>query len=81
MNIFLGSKPNKQHIKALHDLKLQGTESPLVAMMIEALTQARDALMVADDPVRIHRLQGQANALQDFLEAVEKSSEVLERLR
>jgi len=38
-------------------------------------------LMQAEEPHRLYRLQGQAQALSDFLEAVEKSSEVFDRIK
>ncbi len=45
------------------------------------LEETRNSLMVAEEPHRVYRLQGQAQVLTDFLEAVEKSSEVLDRIK
>lgn len=78
MNIFIGHKPNRQHIQALHNCKL-GNEK-LVELMKTVLEDTKQGLMVAEDSTRLYRLQGQAKAIQEFLDAIEKSSEVLERL-
>ena len=80
MKIFVGQKPDRQHMQALVRCKLQENE-PLLALFRMKLEETKNSLMVAEEPHRIHRLQGQAQALSDFLEAVEKSSEILERVK
>jgi hypothetical protein len=52
-----------------------------LALFRMKLEETKNSLMVAEEPHRIHRLQGQAQALSDFLEAVEKSSEVFDRIK
>ena len=53
----------------------------LLSLFKLKLEETKSALIEAEDPVRIHRLQGRAEILRDFLEAVEQSSSVLERLK
>lgn len=77
MNIFLGNKLSHQHIQSLRDCKLR--EDKLVDLFQTCLEEVKSQLVKAEDVVRIHRLQGQASILEDFLEAIEKSQEVLER--
>ena len=66
-------------MQALMRCKLPENEA-LISLFQERLAEVKSALVVADDPVRIHRLQGRAEVLIDFLEAVEKSPEVLDRI-
>jgi hypothetical protein len=80
MKIFVGQKPDRQHMQALIRCKLQENE-PLLALFKLKLEETKNSLMVAEEPHRIHRLQGQAQVLTDFLEAVEKSSEVFDRIK
>lgn len=80
MKIFVGQKPDRQQIQALMRCKLPDSES-LLSLFRVRLEETKTALIAADDPVRIHRLQGRAEALADFLEAVEKSSEVFDRIK
>jgi hypothetical protein len=80
MKIFVGQKPDRQHMQALIRCKLQENE-PLLALFKQKLEETKISLMAAEEPHRIHRLQGQAQALSDFLEAVEKSSEVFDRIK
>jgi hypothetical protein len=80
MKIFVGQKPDRQHMQALIRCKLQENE-PLLALFRVKLEEIKASLVVAEDHVRIYRLQGQAQALSDFLEAVEKSSEVFDRIK
>ena len=78
MNLFLSSRPDRQHITAL--LKCPGSED-LLAVFRAKLDETKAALVVADDMVKLHRLQGRAEALQDFLEAVKEAPSILEPLR
>jgi hypothetical protein len=80
MKIFIGNKPDRQHMQALIRCKLQENE-PLLMLFKTKLEETRNSLMVAEEPHRVYRLQGQAQVLTDFLEAVEKSSEVLDRIK
>jgi hypothetical protein len=79
MKIFVSNKPDRQHMQALVRCK-QPENEQLLSLFRARLEEAKAALVIADDPVRIHRLQGRAETLLDFLEAVEKSSEILERV-
>lgn len=53
----------------------------LISLFNTKLEETKASLISADDMVRLHRLQGRAEALVDFLEAVEQSPSVLERLK
>ena len=80
MKIFVGQKPDRQHMQALIRCKLQENE-PLLALFKAKLEEIKLSLVVVEEQHRLYRLQGQAQALSDFLEAVEKSSEVFERIK
>jgi hypothetical protein len=79
MKIFVGQKPDRKQMQALTRCKLPDNEA-LLDLFKTRLDEVKTALIQAEDPVRIHRLQGRAEVLSDFLEAVEKSNEVLARL-
>jgi hypothetical protein len=79
MSIFLGPKPDRQHMQALNRCKLENPA--LLDLIRQRLEDTKRSLILADDTVRIHRLQGRAEVLMDFLEAVEKSPEILERAK
>lgn len=78
MNIFIGHKPNRHHLQALSECRTG--HSHLQALFTSTLEETKKALVRADEPVNIHRLQGTAKALQDFLDAVETSPEILARV-
>ena len=80
MKIFVGQKPDRQQIQALMRCKQPDSEA-LLALFAAKLEETKTSLIAADDPVRIHRLQGRAEVLSDFLEAVEKSQEVFDRIK
>ena len=80
MKIFVGQKPDKQHMLALYRCKLPENET-LLALFRKRLEETKNSVIYAEDPARIHRLQGRAEVMADFLEAIEESSEVLERLK
>ena len=80
MKIFIGQKPDRQHMQALIRCKLQENE-PLLALFKTKLEEIKLSLVVVEEQHRLYRLQGQAQALSDFLEAVEKSVEVFERIK
>lgn len=44
------------------------------------LEDTKTSLIAAEDPVRIHRLQGRAEVLSEFLDSVSKSDEIMERV-
>ena len=80
MKIFIGQKPDRQHMFALQRCKLD-ENGALLDLFRKKLEQTKDALVLAEDSVLIHRLQGRAEVLTDFLEAVERSSEIFDRVK
>lgn len=66
-------------MQALYRCKHPESEA-LLSLFRNKLEETKNSLVLAEDPVRIHRLQGRAEVLTDFLEAVEKSREILDRL-
>lgn len=80
MNMFLGNKPEKRHVQALYRTSADDMRN-LVELMALKLDETKDSLVTATDTQQIHRLQGKAAVLKEFLEAIEKSSEVLERYK
>lgn len=80
MKIFIGQKPDRQHMFALQRCKLDENVA-LLDLFRKKLEETKNSLVVADDPVKLHRLQGRAEVLTDFLEAVEKSSEIFDRVK
>lgn len=44
------------------------------------LEETKTSLIAAEEPVRIHRLQGRAEVLSEFLDSVAKSDEIMERV-
>jgi hypothetical protein len=79
MTMFIGHKPKKQQLTALSRCRLPENQA-LLDLFEAKLDEVKDSLLTADDPVLVHRLQGKASVLKEFLEAVEKSQEVLGRL-
>lgn len=79
MKIFVGHKPDRQQMQALYRCKLPENEA-LLLLFRNKLEEVKTSLVQAEDQVRIHRLQGRAEVLMDFLESVEKSNEILDRL-
>ena len=76
----MGSRPEKRHVAALLKCRQPENEALLSLFKIK-LEETKASLIEADDLNRIHRLQGRAEALRDFLEAVEQAPSVLERLK
>ena len=66
-------------MQALARCKLPENEN-LLALFRAKLEETKAALLETEEPARIYRLQGRAKVLAEFLEAVEKSQEVLDRL-
>jgi|688.fasta_scaffold836286_2 hypothetical protein len=79
MSIFIGHKPNRQHIQALRRCKQPENDS-LLDLFRTVLEDTKTSLIAAEDPVRIHRLQGRAEVLSEFLDSVSKSDEIMERV-
>ena len=80
MKIFIGQKPDRQHMQALQRCKLD-ENGALLDLFRRSLEETKTSLISADDPIRIHRLQGRAEVLTDFLEAVERSHEIFDRVK
>jgi hypothetical protein len=78
MNIFLGATTDRQHVQALLTCKQVGG---LEALFQKLLDETKTSLVSADDMVRVHRLQGRAEVLKDFLEAMKDAPSVMERLK
>jgi hypothetical protein len=76
MSNFLGHKPENQHVRALYECR----NGKLVELFKAKLLEIQDSLVKASEPVTIHRLQGKALFIKEFLDAVEKSPEILERM-
>lgn len=75
MSIFLSGKADRREIQALQKCR-NPENADLLALFKSKLEEIKLSLVDADDAVRIHRLQGRAQVLKDFLEAVEKSSSI-----
>jgi len=75
--MFLEHNTDLQLVQALRDCKVR--EDKLIQLFAQCLDSVKNQLVVADSEARIYRLQGQASVLRDFLDAIEKSQEVLER--
>lgn len=56
-----------------------GEMAHLVELIQHELLNTQGALMKADEPAQLYRLQGKANVLKDLVDAVETSSERLAR--
>jgi len=80
MKIFIGQKPDRQQVQALQRCRLD-ENGALLDLFRRSLEETKTSLISADDPIRIHRLQGRAEVLADFLEAVEKSPEIFDRVK
>lgn len=80
MSIFLDSKSEKKHVQALNRCRGEDMRN-LVELIALKLEETKDSLVIATDTQHIHRLQGKASVLKEFLEAVNKSQEVLERYK
>lgn len=60
---------------------MQGPEMrPLLEFLVEVLEDTKDAMILAESE-KVARLQGRAGVLKEFVDAVHKSAETLERLR
>lgn len=79
MTMFIGHKPKKQQLTALNACKFPENQA-LLDLFEAKLEEVKNSLVTADDQVMVYRLQGKASVLREFLEAVEQSRGVLERL-
>lgn len=75
MSIFIGHRPDRQHLQALHNCR---NDQKLVELFEKVLGETKESLVKADDTTQLFRLQGKASVLQDFLSAVDKAGEVME---
>lgn len=80
MSQFIGPKPERKHMQALSRCKLPENEA-LMDLMKHTLYEIKTRLVEAEQPSRVAQLQGQARLILDFLDAVEKSQEILARLK
>lgn len=80
MSIFLTGQTDKQELQALVNCRNPDSKA-LLKLFQKLIDDTMLALVKADELVRVHRLQGRAEVLKDFLEAVEKAPSVLERTK
>jgi arginine repressor len=78
MNLFLNAGTGKQQVHALLTCK---QVTALESLFDKLLDETKASLVRADDMATIHRLQGRAQVLNDFLEAVNDAPSVMERLK
>lgn len=77
MNTF--GRPNAQQLRAV--IRCQAADmAPMMSMFESTLEQTMQSLVGATDPATIHRLQGKAQILTDFLGLVKDAPRILERL-
>ena len=69
---------DSQHVNSLLRVKEAGDTS-LQDLSGELVNMAKGRLVSAIDMVKIHRLQGRAEAFEDLLKAIEESPKVLNR--
>lgn len=67
-------------MQALSRCKLPENEA-LLDLMKQTLYEIKARLVEAEQPTRISQLQGQAKLIIDFLNAVERSQEILTRIK
>lgn len=76
--MFIDHKLDRQYYRALADCRQQPKLLELFQIRLE---EVKEQLTKATDTQVIFRLQGQAYVLNEFLDAVQKSPEVIERLK
>lgn len=54
---------------------------PLAEMFASALDDVKAKLITATDTVHIHRLQGKAQALHDFIDLLDTVDQIVERMK
>jgi len=67
-----------QAVRTLLALREPGSEASRQLLALE-LDGAKQKLVHADDMVKVHRLQGRAEAFEDLLSAIEASPKVANR--
>jgi hypothetical protein len=80
MNLFLPSNSERKDLEALNKCNLPELAN-LVKLFEKLEMDTLRAVAKADESARIYRLQGRAEVLTDFLEAVKEAASVLERTR
>lgn len=76
MNIFLGNKTEAKYLQALFSCR---SNQNLVELVTLKLDEIKDSLVTVTDAQQIHRLQGKAAVLKEFLEAIDKSQDLMKR--
>lgn len=79
MNIFLDGRSDRKAVAAL--MKCRHAENEGLLSLFKQLLEDTKTSLVEADGDHFRRLQGRAKVLQDFLEAVEKSPQIYERLK
>jgi len=79
MNIFLDGRSDRKAVSALVRCRHPENEG-LLSLFKQLLDDTKTSLVEADGD-HFRRLQGRAKVLQDFLEAVEKSPSIIERMK
>lgn len=79
MNIFLDGRSDRKAVAALVKCRHPENEG-LLSLFKQLLDETKTALISADGDY-FRRLQGRAAVLHDFLEAVDKSPQILERMK
>lgn len=67
-----------QAIRALSQVP-QINDGQVITALEDALSSVRQKLVYAGDMVLIHRLQGKAQAIEELLQAIKDSTEVVRR--
>jgi len=74
------AKATKAHLGSVMQCRSPAME-PLKQMFEVALEDTKSSLVRAIDTVHIHRLQGRAETLKDFLVLLETAPQIAERLK
>lgn len=74
------SKATKTQLLAVTHCRVPAM-APLKQMFEAALDDVKTSLVRAVDTVHIHRLQGRAETLNDFLEMLERAPQIVERMK
>lgn len=74
-------KATKSQLLVVNQCKTQPGMEPLRGLFESSLNDVKSALVRAVDTVHIHRLQGRAEALNDFLELLDNAAQIAERVK
>lgn len=66
---------DEQELRALAQLK----HSKLISLFEKLSSDCKASLVQADEMVRVHRLQGRAQAFEDLIKAVDDAVKIVER--